>query len=72
MRDRPGAELADDFADCELVESVEFGVRLAALRFLVRDCDPAEDVPLVLSPRPIRLFSRPRVPSVLVPFCGEE
>lgn len=58
----------EDFADCELVESGEFDLRLAALRLLVRGFDSADVDSLFESPRPIRLFSRPRVPSVLVPF----
>ena len=52
----------------ERVDSSEFGVRLAAVRLLVREFDSADAESSFLLPPPMRLFSRPRVPSVLVPF----
>lgn len=52
----------------ERVVSSEFGVRFAAVRLLVREFDSANAELSFLLPPPMRLFSRPRVPSVLVPF----
>ena len=52
----------------ERVDSSEFEVRFAALRLLVRDFDSGDAKSPFLLPAPMRLFSRPRVPSVLVPF----
>ena len=72
-RFRLGGRSDDDLADddwerLELVDSVEFAVRLAAVRLVVREFDSADVDSSSSLPRPIRLFSRPMVPSVLVPF----
>lgn len=70
LRDLSDDEFADDddLEELKLVDSRDFGVRLAGWRLLGREFDSADVDSSIRLPRPIRLFSRPMVPSVLVPF----